>query len=612
MQWTRLYVDKRDGTFADALTVFGLAELVHQILARQGDGGDVHLRDEGSYYLLTPTVALSPAVVRQCDFFLPAQFIMTEKNKDKLPEPLPEGWVISYETERDRRAAYFEMRSRLSQEALQAERAGGEHPLLDALKAVEPHKHWDILRAINPEALIGYNNLLQRWWELGQSQAFGRFLSLLLEIFSQTPNDIEQAKGQWRSLAREVGVSDGPQQANLQIYNPAKGKGQNRPKPDRLTMGNLKDFWPVELLKAVGFYQAAITKVLRGPGQPDRSNDRKTFVVNPSEISYRDLNAVMDAFRGLMVRSETARRLDVLAALRFTQALLRHMKEPEGSRMFNMLAGQSPRRVVSGFQTAFYKDLGQGKATMNISFINLPGWVIIRNKASVDEYLYALEEHEGIIRQFQEDRGEDITLLGHYRDFTSGDDIWPFFAFTACYAGWLMSQREQTGRGRQLTTTNLGRLLMNVEPKLSEIIQSEGFQAVAYAIRQATVTAQYRRSRLGDRRYDVYYGLGQKLARKAPKAEDFVAELMDFIRAYNAENAQVMENREGPYRRSVRTTDVEEIVRLIDQYGSRLVGNMLVAYGYAREPWERAEEESASGGGEQAPEEQSPSDSSGE
>ena len=121
-------------------------------------------------------------------------------------------------------------------------------------------------------------------------------------------------------------------------------------------------------------------------------------------------------------------------------------------------------------------------------------------------------------------------------------------------------------------------------PRLSRILESPGFQNIAYAIRQATVTAQYRKQQ-GDRRYDVRYGLGQQLARKAAYSQEFVAELADFLAKYNAENAQVMENRPGPYRRSIRTSDIDDVIGLIDEFDdSRLICSLLVAYGYARVP----------------------------
>lgn len=78
------------------------------------------------------------------------------------------------------------------------------------------------------------------------------------------------------------------------------------------------------------------------------------------------------------------------------------------------------------------------------------------------------------------------------------------------------------------------------------------------------------------------YGLGQELARKARYRQEFIAALSDFLHKYNAENAQVMATRPKPYRRAIQTSDIDEIVQLIDEYGSETVANMLIAYGYAR------------------------------
>ena len=130
---------------------------------------------------------------------------------------------------------------------------------------------------------------------------------------------------------------------------------------------------------------------------------------------------------------------------------------------------------------------------------------------------------------------------------------------------------------------------MSNDPQLSPILESEGFRNIAYAIRQSTVTAQYRKKE-GDRRYDVRYGLGRDLVRQSQYPTDFMAALSDFLHKYNAENAQVMETRTGPYRRSIQTSDIEEITRLIDKHGSDVIAKLLVAFGYARVPRQNDEE----------------------
>ena len=142
----------------------------------------------------------------------------------------------------------------------------------------------------------------------------------------------------------------------------------------------------------------------------------------------------------------------------------------------------------------------------------------------------------------------------------------------------------------------------NGETKLAEITSNDGFKRIAYAIRQSTVIAQYRRAQENDRTYEVRYGLGQELMREARYRDKFMAALCQFLQQYNAETAREEEkaaNRRGgklmpedrrKLRASVAYTDIDEIAALMDQFGSsELIASMLVAYGYAREPRKNTE-----------------------
>jgi hypothetical protein len=86
--------------------------------------------------------------------------------------------------------------------------------------------------------------------------------------------------------------------------------------------------------------------------------------------------------------------------------------------------------------------------------------------------------------------------------------------------------------------------------------------------------------------------LGQQLARKSAYPEEFLAELGEFMHLYSAENAQYFEKRgKNPFRKNLTTQDIEDVTRLIDQFGSKLVCNMLVAFGYATEAKEANKED---------------------
>jgi len=131
------------------------------------------------------------------------------------------------------------------------------------------------------------------------------------------------------------------------------------------------------------------------------------------------------------------------------------------------------------------------------------------------------------------------------------------------------------------------------QPQLSPILQSQGFRNIAEAIRRSTVIPQY----IGRQQsqYDIRYGLGQELKRKAQYPDEFIKALAEFMQSYNEENARVYERTKGRgiRRKAITTQDIEEIVALVDEYGSQTVANLLIAFGYARDPKESTDESSS-------------------
>ena len=135
--------------------------------------------------------------------------------------------------------------------------------------------------------------------------------------------------------------------------------------------------------------------------------------------------------------------------------------------------------------------------------------------------------------------------------------------------------------------------MMGHDERLKPILESQGFQNITAAIRRSTVIPQYFKGR-GDRGpYDIRYGLGADLLRQAAYPDQFIQALSAFLHDYNRETAQIYERYKGnpPVRRAMVTTeDIQQVVELIDEHGSKTVANLLVAFGYAREPREREPE----------------------
>jgi hypothetical protein len=84
------------------------------------------------------------------------------------------------------------------------------------------------------------------------------------------------------------------------------------------------------------------------------------------------------------------------------------------------------------------------------------------------------------------------------------------------------------------------------------------------------------------------YGLAQRLSSQSGSKKDFIIELTAFLTSYENENLRISEQlqKEGKSLRRVWPTkeDLDRVIALIDdkRFGSSLVANLLITYGYAR------------------------------
>jgi hypothetical protein len=122
---------------------------------------------------------------------------------------------------------------------------------------------------------------------------------------------------------------------------------------------------------------------------------------------------------------------------------------------------------------------------------------------------------------------------------------------------------------------------------LEEIIDNAGFINIATAIRKATINQQYQKSITGANPFEIRYSLAQDWKRRANYPEQFIVALSDFVQSYNAENARHAEQKVGSKRADITIEDLKQVVALIDKNGSELVGMLLLAFGYARDPKDR-------------------------
>ena len=608
------YIEKTSDTSADTLLAIGFASLLKEVLRQNGKPlTGIMIQDAGSYYEVQAPTLITNEDLQKLEPFAIIKPLVTDKYVDKQAKQGRKLDGFDYQRQQEISKAFYERLKKLPPEYRTPEARANKSAYSLFADIEEPDSQLDLYRAINQMKIASsFNELVQRWFYLEYLQR--EHIHILLELFSSPINNFESAALACTNLAKEHGLKKDAYVTALQIINPTTGKGANYAKASELTraIGNQDSFWLLELLKFVGFMYAAAPYTVQG------SKDRKTYVLQPKNIDLNTLQRMMEEFR-TVCWSSTVVKLDIMASLRFAQTFIKHrQKALQGETEDDFFGEEQVYSIAHGFEVIFYKDMGSAYATMNVSSINLPYWLPrITTVEEAEAALNIVKEHLQIIQWLRNSKGEEgseeYELLRFYRDFLSGRDLRPFWKFTTAYSSYLISQHEHEKNPqrqiRPFTTTGLENIIeMNTtatQNKLTDITRNESFKRIAYAIRQSTVTAQYRRAQLGDRTYEVRYGLGQELMREARYRDKFMVALSEFLQRYNAETAREEEKvankfgkltpeirRAHNLRASVPYTDIDEIADLIDRFkSSELIGSILVAYGYAREPFKGTPEE---------------------
>lgn len=571
---------KRTGTFADALAVMGLGRLLYTLSNEHPE-----IRDDGASYTVLwngeghDLEDLNYTAIHDD----PGYLYMLLKPPDAAAPS--DSAVINYGREREKLLAWRQRRDAINKVHPGKRTAEDE----EELKNIAPMKVWYLYQNLN--VLQGFNsyNALHAAIRASDTTAFAASVCGKLTALAE---DRDSAK---------VATTFAPKVAAVQAFNPAVGKGTNRPKPDGPALAGLPGAfvdWFEEWLRFIGVHLAANALSV--------GDDIKFFVIVPADVDESLMQGIRDDFVSLRLAWSSI-KIDILGALGLVRVLidrsglLEQATAGRSGSLFKRATRRTPRDVIAGLQTAYFTSLGSAKALTNTSFIGLPGWFPVE---STDDWLPILDEHESILKALDEERSEQVTLLVRYRDFLSAGEqgLNALLAFLAGYAGYLMRARDRGQYTPQFTTSNLRRLFMSMSAAnkpLKPILDDDGFKHVATAIRRATVSEQFTKARTGQQTYEIHYGLFQDLERKARFRDQFVGALTAFITDYNTENARIAERnarpgKEGPTesggrrRPQVTTDDIERVVSLIDAYGSESVAMLLLAYGSAREPREAA------------------------
>lgn len=561
-----LQVQKKTSSYADAMIAVGLAHLILDISSHTGVSRKVEVVDKGDIY----SIKMSPELNEfELDEWKPNPgFPYIQLKKDDTEVPVGS---INYEMAREVEKTYREAIKANSKKNKKEERILREQ----GLEGIEkPRPDLPVLKTFNSMRMgsDAYNKLNKA---IRETPGIKDILLDKLSNYGFTG----QPQHKFSDATLESIVSP------LQLFNPIAGKGVNRPKPDSTGAASVSPKlvdWFEEWMKYRALYLGLLSYNCGNDGK-----DTKIMFIAPGEISVGQIQILRDKLLEKKVWGSTSAWLDIQATLLLAKILIEHSEElGQGETIFRFKA-KKPNKVVKGFYSTYFKNLGTASAVMNVSFVGLPDWLPIRNAEEASHWLEIIKEHEDCLKSLEESHSSDVPLLLKYRDFISSGNLTEFLDFLALYAIHFMQCKAQNKWVLAFTTTNLRRLFMD---STKEIIENQGFQNIATAIRKATINAQIRKSMTGKSPFEIHYGLAQNWKRRAKFKHQFIAELSNFVQEYNNENARHAEQGKET-RKNITTVDLKQIIDLIEneKYGSELVCMLLLAFGYARAPQEDEE-----------------------
>ena len=564
-------IPKSTGTHGDVFGAVGLADLLAQIPGV----GDARIVETDDGFGIIPPMRLDDTEFSKLPH-VPGYPYLRANEKVKAPRNAVD--IIDYKAEKakaDRRKQAAEKKRAKKAKALDAETQ-------EIMQQEELRPDWRLLQVLN--ALQGDETT---------NKVHAAIVSRTGHIFRKEVAASLEALVQGKESGLDWEVS------TVQLFTPTSAKGYSRLKPDSTDRNDkTKEQWAdpfIEWLKYRGYFRVACPYF-----QGQKGEHVRLLCPIPHDIGVRALESVAQELRSRSVYGGSP-KVDILAVLSLAELLIIHSEEyhEKGTEVFPGLSlrGKNPRELISAVAATNYQSLGNAKAVSAMSVIAVPGWFPIQTNEDATFWLSILNEHQRVVRGLQDDYSDEIGLLLDYRRFLEhrGEPaLWALVEFMVRYGALIMRSNgvKQENRIRWMTRFTdeyFRRIVSEMNTTLNEIVNDSGFDAVARAVRQATVTAQNKRARneevWREIRYDLLHDIHR--TRKVP-GNAFLECISEFISRYNYENARQREITKNPKAAPANVSDEElkSFVALLNQHGASTVGALLAAYGTCKEKCE--------------------------
>lgn len=572
---------KQSGTYAETIEAFGLAILLNEILQRSETTGiRITIEDKQSYFSVVSNKEITTEILQKISYFPIIKFLIKD-TETIIPEDVSINQCFDYPTQKAEQDKYKEEFNRINNNPdLSADEKKIARNKLTQQKndafGLSIDAEYDIYKELKQNPYASYMKLYENFH--ANKNDFTALLTNILSYYANT--EIQNNK---------VNLVD-KSPTSQQLINPYQGKGLNKLKANNVSMSNLKSFWITETMKISGALQMmAIQYVKVGS-----SYDLKVYVPEFKQIQLTKAKNIFKEFKRYL-KSTTPIKLDIVNIIDLTIRFIILTPEYQKGKIKN---------TIKGLHTVYQKDLGQNKAVANIAFINTPDFIVYSNKDESKEWIDILKTQKNLINSIEE-TGNSTQGLQNYRNFlnSNGERSLDYFhSFIRWYAIYLMQSLDNDKYYiKPFETETLNKFYNNMDKQnlnLKEIIENEGFQAIAKAIRKSTVTLQYTPKE--NRKFDIRYGLAQQLQNKSKSTEDLATFIGEFIGTYNAETARYVEKsnkaiktnvKDKKIRANVKNEELMQFYSLLDKKPAKLIGALLSSYGFSLNKKETSEEE---------------------
>ncbi len=609
------FVKKVEGDYSDILMARGVAEIAKEVFHQNSiEDVNIWIKNKGSFYVVENEKELKKSYFKKINFKTLYPLIYYKKMDQR---PNYTGDVIDFTVEEK----YKEWSDNKRKSALIRQSTGIplSNKIMNDLYSIKDHFGelvYTILEHFNKAGVdyLELNKKMDKLFEKIQLEKFKEIIKINLtrqellkiepmldNLFLKFENFHWSKRNKVKKLIKhELGKSENNLEENKvikQIYSDAKldftsshnalssllpkrVKGINIDdvsSDSNISPKNTSENWIKLFLILIGFYKSLILQGMQ-------SGNKLYSVISPNQVR-------LDKFDNLHVNlinnynpGNTLEKQNILFLSDFIINLLNKLEE------FNQNTRKRRRTVLNnyivGLKNVYLVDMGQNHIIKNIFDLNVPNWIMLDTKEDKVEFTKVFQEIKDLITPI-DDKNEDIKIFQELYNFLTTERVDYLLNFYYQHA-LLAMKRLGNNDGVKIYSKRsvefiMGKLENVSGGSYSVILANEGFKNFAKAIRNSTLVPIYL-----NKKKKIKFGLLQSIRRSSLNKDTLITKLSEFMANYNNENGLDNFHNKNPMRSNLSTKDMEDLVTLIDGYDSKIIGNMLLAYGFGKD--EKVEE----------------------